>query len=287
MSVGCQVNLDIDNNATVYEGKLIDDIRCCCTQLNVRFEYVAPLTFGNNSSSYFTCMNLDWVPSNVKESITQNGTYHYEIEAYPLPFFNFLNSATKNTSELASAMNLSMVNGSQSLDIIFPIIGKTAVETINTYRNQSYQLAYSQKDMGKAYFIYFTSKYLLSVTFDKLVNQKATTLQDNQPMRQGVNIVTKFTSEINNFLRCERGVGYWKPLDYLYKIIGRQFEIESNTVASFARTYTITFDDSQTFDSECTYLCIRTEKDIKESMGCKNTFAEIKYVGKQQYTYTR
>lgn len=273
---GCQINLDL-GSGRVETCTLIDDIRFPCTEINISIESPDKLNFTTDYQCYFTYCKMNWCPATYTESKTQNKTWHYDIIAYPQPFFKVIDKPATNTRMLASAMGISLLESSKSLDIKVPVIGLNASELINKYREYSFNENYLKGDMGNSMFIYFNSKNMLSTTLKTIVSQTALTLED-EPSLQGTNIVKHIDDQVYCNLISRIGCEPWKGSDFIRRILGEKFEITTSSPAYFAHMYTIKFEDTSEFDSSKPYLCIRSEYNTNDGMGYKNTFAEVKYV---------
>lgn len=273
---GCQINLDKGCGQIEY-AKLIDDIRCPCSEIQITFESPEKLTFTTDDQCYFTYGKNDWCPASYSESKTQNGTWHYDITGFPKPFFKRIDRVATNTKMLASAMGLTLSDSSKSLELKTPIIGLNASELINKYREYSLNENYLKGDMGGSMFIYFNSKTFSSTTLKTIVSETALSLED-EPSLQGANIVKHIDDQIECNLLSSLGCEPWTGADYIRKILGEKFEITTSSPAYFGHMYTIKFEDTSEFDSSKPYLCIRSEYNTVDGTGYVNTFAEVKYV---------
>ena len=273
---GRQINLD-EGAAQIHDGRIADDIRFPCCTLSIKFDSSDKLNFSNDNQCYFTYKEFDWIPISLNENYTEQNTWHYEIIAHPKQAFQKIDKPTINTMILARIMNLTLTKDSSSLDIKCPIINYYSAPLIQEYRRQSFNLAYNKGRMGDAYFIYFDSSSMYSVTWKQLTSQKALSLQDYGFM-VGQNIVTFIDDQINEYFDSNYGNKVMGQADYLKRILGKKFQIKTATPAMFARLYTMKFTDKDDLDQSSSFLCIRTEQSINEGAGFINTFAQVNYI---------
>lgn len=273
---GEQINLD-KGEGQIFAGKIEDDIRMPCCKLRIVFECRDKLTFTPDNQCYFTYKNYEWIPIMVNEGLSPQNTWHYELTCFPRQAFQLITKPAENTAMLARAMNMSLTSGSSSLELPCPVINYYSAILVQEIRRQSFNRAYLNGRMGDAYFIYFDSANMYSVTWKQLVNQKAKSLE-NYDIVQGQNTVSFIDERIESYFSSAMGSQYWKQKDYLNKIFGRKIQIQTTTPAYFAKMYTIRFTDTDALDQKDSFLCIRSEMDITEPDGFVNTFAEINYI---------
>lgn len=277
---GKQINLD-EGEGQVQEGRISDDIRLPCCALTIKFDCDNKLNFSNDNQCYFTYKDYDWIPIVNNETFTSHNTWHYEIIAHPKQCFQYITKPAENTMMLARAMNLQLTEESSSLELRCPIINYYSAPLIQEYRRQYLNLAYINGKMGDAYFIYFDSKNMYSVTWRQLVNQKALSLQDYSFM-QGQNVVSFIDDQIQEYFQSNFGAKYLTQVDYLKRMFGKKIQIRTATPGYFARMYTIKFTDNDALDQTESFLCVRTEQDINEGAGFINTFAQVNYISGEE-----
>lgn len=274
---GCQVNLDEGKSSV--EGTWVDDIRNGCTELTITFEVKDKCWFSDDSQCYFTFRGVDWVPCSAKEHITQNGTFHYNILAYPRYYFDFIETASKNTRSLVNSLGMQVTDEFENLDIICPIKNRYAIQLINEYRRQFFQKAFKNRNMSDAVLLYMCGEKLLCISFGTWMNKQSLSLETTafQSVTSPVNF---YNDQIYNELMCDRRVSYFRGEDFLQRMFGPVFEIHGTSGYIFLGRYTKKFDcsDGGTFDSNETYMCIRCEENIGKMDGFSSTFSEMKYV---------
>ena len=273
---GEQINLD-NGEGQIFAGKIADDIRLPCCELRIVFECPNKLTFTTDNQCYFTYKAYEWLPIVVKENLSPQNTWHYELTCLPRQAFQLITRPAENTAVLARAMNLQLTFQSSSLPIPCPVINYYSALLIQEQRRQSFNRAYLKGKMGDAYFIYFDSNSMYSVTWKQLVNQKAKSLE-NYEIVQGQNTVSFINEEIKSYFSSAVGAEPWKQPDYLNKMLGKKIQIRTTTPTYFANMYTIKFTDTDALDQEKSFLCVRSEMDITEPDGFINTFAEVNYI---------
>lgn len=277
---GEQINLD-KGEAQILQGKIIDDIRMPCASLKIVFECSNKLNFTPDDQCYFTYKDYHWIPTVVNEGLSPNNTWHYEMNSLPVEAFQLITKPAEDTMILARAMGLQLTTSSSSLKIPCPIINYYSSLLIQEIRRQSFNRAYINRQMGDAYFIYFDSNCMYSVTWKQLVNQKARSLE-NYEIVNGQNTVKFIDERIQAYFASAVGSEVWKQPDYLNKMFGRKIQIHTTTPAVFANMYTIRFTDTDALDQEKSFLCIKSECDINEANGFINTFAEVNYIEKEK-----
>ena len=274
--VGLQINLD-KGEGQIQSGKLIDDIRLPCAQFEVKFDCKDKLTFTIDNSCYITYRGFDWIPIMKHEFYTSQNTWHYELICHPKNAFQLISKPVQNTLILARSMNLQLTLQSTSLPIDCPVIDFYSSMLIQEFRRQSFNKAYLKGKMGDAYFIYFDTNAMMSVTWKQLVNQASKTLECYKFM-QGQNIVDFVDDRIYNYATSSYGAKPWHVEDYLCRMLGQKITICGAEPAAFANMYTMRFTNTSEADKDVSFLCVRVEQDITQGAGFKNTFAEIKYV---------
>jgi hypothetical protein len=197
--------------------------------------------------------------------------------AHPKQAFQYITKPAENTMILARAMNLELTSESSSLELRCPIINYYSAPLIQEYRRQTMNRAYNKGKMGDAYFIYFDSKNMYSVTWRQLVNQKSLSLEDYS-LVQGQNVVSFVDDQIQEYFKSNFGAKYLVQADYLKRMLGKKIQIRTATPGYFARMYTIRFTDNDALDQKESFLCVRTEQDINEGAGFINTFAQVNYI---------
>ena len=277
-SSGCQVNLDEGQCGSI-TGRIIDDIRNACSELDVSFEIDHRCYFTGDSQCYFTYRGSNWIPASYKENVTQNNTYRYEIQAYPQYYFDFIKKTSKDTKSFATSIGAEATESFENIEIIAPLKNNHAVNLINEYRSQFFQRAYKQKDMSSSVLLYLHGSELLSITLGKWMNRNAQSLQTTSYQSQ-TSIISFFNDEPHNTLLCYRRGARWGSGDYLQRMFGDIFEISGTSGFVFLERYTLSLNGSNEFNDDKIYMCIRSTEEIGKPDGFSSTFAEIKYVGK-------
>lgn len=279
---GCQINLDLGltsdgNGGKILSGEIIDDFRACCTFLHIIFECDEKCVFGADNGYYFTYSGMDWVPCSLNETRTVNKTWHYDLCCYPVHMFDVISKPVKNTQELARSMKLNLSSLSPSLPIICPTINQHAGNFIQDARLHSLEKNYVEGRIGDACFIYFRSQELLSMKWRTIVSQTATVMEFPESL-SGSNLITYMDDQFENVLTTAHGAIPWSQNDYLVKLLGTSFKIETAVPALFLNVYTMSFKDIPEFDTGLPFLCIYSKWDIVNPNAYTHVFANIQYM---------
>ena len=273
---GLQINLD-NGEGRIIEGSIVDSIFEPCTTLDISFECQIRLMFTADNRNYIRYKSCDFIPISYSEVYTPNKTWHYEMSCVPLTVGMYLTKAYENTRQLATSMELELLDGSDALPLKCPLINLHAGEVIQQLRKFHFDDAYMKGDMKESYFIYCNSKKLMSVKWGKLIASEMRPLVDT-PLMMGNNKIFNIDQRLKNHFHSEKLWKPWNQADYLKKLLGKFVEIETPIPVAFPAVYTIKFSDTQFFDKNVPYLCVRTEQDIMRPDGFTNTFAEISYL---------
>ena len=276
MAEGRQINLD-EGEGTILEGYAIDDIYSPCSYITLTFECSQKLTFGADVNYYLTYCNIDWVPMSFSEKTGTNKMWHYEMCCCPKAVFKLITKPCKNTQELARALDLNLSNLSDNLELPCPIINQRAGNVIHDERFYSLEKAYRKNQLGEAAFIYASTKELFTSSWKKICSQTAIQLKFPSGT-EGTNLPIYQDYQFDSLFTTANGPDIWKQKDYIGKMIGTQFKIETTVPAFFLNLYTIKFEDIPEFDTGLPFLCIYSKRDLVEVNAFTNYFANIKYV---------
>ena len=274
---GCQINLD-NGEGRILDGYVIDDIFAISSYLAITFECKDKLLFGADNGYYFTYMKIDWVPLTLNECTGLNGTWHYDLTCVPSCVFELLKKPAKNTGELASALKLNLSSVSSSLELPCSIVNQYAGNVILDSRLFSFEQAYNDRDFSNAIYIYVSSKELFSTTWKSLTSQTALTLTFPKGT-EGSNLVTYQDYQFDSIYTTASGAQVWKQKDYIGKLLGTQFKVETTIPAVCFNVYTIKLEDIPEFDTGLPFLCTYSKRNIMETNAFIHYFTNIKYMG--------
>lgn len=280
MAKGRQINLDL-GEGQILKGFIIDDFFACSTFLDIIFECAGKCTFEESPDYYFTYYEIDWVPMSVSESTGSNGTWHYELSACPKSLYTLISKPITNTQELARALRLDLSRQSSSLKVPCPIINQYAGNFIQDSRLYSLEQAKVKKpdDFSEAVYIYAGTKELISRTWRSIVTQKATNMEFD-PLLLGSDKIMFQNDQIETAFSSAHGAKVWNQKDFLSKMIGKKFTIQTAIPASFMSVYTMKFENIPEFDSGLSYLCAYSRIDVLKTNAYVHSFANIKYMGR-------
>ena len=270
---GCQIDLD-KGEGNVYAGTIKDSIYYYCTNLWIKFRSEKKLNFSDTYETYFRYRYLDWIPISFTEIQEPSGLYNYDMMCYPKEAFIWIDSAITSTMALATKMKMLLTDESVNLMIDCPVINLYSGELIRELRLQSMMKAYAERNMKQAWFMYFTSRGLVTCHWQKILSGLAASLACPE-MMQGQNTTVFSDDVISREFDCARPSHPWGTIDYLNKMIGREFTIAGTQGAYFAKMYTIKFADNDQYDASKPFLCTGVEWNIMEQAGWKATFSEI------------
>jgi hypothetical protein len=273
---GCQINLD-NGEGRIIAGYVVDDIRAISSYLDITFESPKKLLFGADNHYYFTYLKIDWVPVSFDENTGLNKTWHYSIRALPKPLYEYITKPCKNTSELARALKLNLSELSVNLDLPCPIINQYAGNIIQANRFYSLEKAYNDRQLNKAVFIYLNSRELYSATWRSLTSQTAVALTFPEGT-EGTNLITYQDYQFENVFNTAHGCNVWKQKDYLGKMLGTQFKVNTTVPAVCLNTYTIKSEEIPDFDTGLSFLCTYSKRDIMEVNAFTHCFTNINYM---------
>lgn len=274
---GCQINLD-NGEGIILDGYVVDDIYAMSSYLNIIFETPKKLLFGADSDYYFTYMNIDWVPDTLDESTGVNAAWHYELNCCPRPVFSMITKPAKNAQELARNLGLNLTKLSSNVDIPCPIINQYAGNVIQENRLYSLEKAYIDRDLSKANYLYINSKAMYASTWKSMTSQTAVTLKFPENT-EGGNLITYQDYQFQSVYACANGPYVWKQNDYIGKMIGTQFKVETSVPAVFLNVYTIKSEKIPEFDTGLPFLCTYSKRSIVETNAFVHCFSNIKYMG--------
>lgn len=273
---GRQINLDL-GEGQILQGTITDDFFSCCTFLDIIFECSGKLDFQPNINHYLTYYEVDWIAMNVSESTGSNGNWHYELGCCPKMVFAVISKPITNTQELARAMRLDLTRKSSSLKIPCPMINQFAGNFIQDSRFYSFEQAKVKDNLGEAIYLYAGTKELLSISWRNLITQTATTMEFS-PDLAGSNLVSFLDDQVEIVFSSAHDPKIWSQKDFIGKMIGRKFTIETAVPASFLNVYTMKFEDIPEFDTDVSYLCAYSQINVMKANSYIHQFAEIKGV---------
>lgn len=273
--MGCQLNLD-KGEGQIIDGFIMDDIRSPATILEIVFECKNKCTFTDDDTNYFSYMGIDWAPLSHTEEHSNAGLWHYVCSCYPRQLMTIIKSPCDTSKKLASLLGLSTTSDSNNLKIRCPIVNVQSAKFIMQIRNDSFNVAYNEENIGNAHFIYVSSKFY-SNTWSSLANQNALSLTVPKLLQGQSNI--KFTnSTMMNELSAHAISEVWHEGSYLKRILGKKFEIFTTQPVAFGKMYTMKFEDTDAWDQSKRFMCVSTKKKLTELYGYINTFSEVNYI---------
>ena len=276
MADGLQINLD-NGEGRILSGSYTDDIFSCCAFLEIIFECSDKLVFGADNNYYLTYSGQNWVPIQLNESTGSNNTWHYDLGCIPAPMMTLITKPCHNTQELARALKCNLTDLSSSLKLPCSTIHQFAANMIQDNRLYSLEQAYGKEMLGDAVYIYGNSKNLYTATWRTILNQSATVL-DTSSFLAGSDKFTYQDYQFDSVLKTAHNPIPWKQKDYIEKMIGPQFKVETAVPAFFLNVYTMKFDNIEGFDTGLPFLCTYTKRDIMDANSYVHCFSSIKYV---------
>lgn len=273
---GQQINLD-NGQARIVEGYVEDSIYSICSYLVIKFVSPAKLLFGADNAYYFTYMGIDWVPMTLDESKGIQEAWQYEVTCCPKSVFTYITKPVSNTIELARNMNLNLSEVSSNLKVPCPIINEYAADVIQENRLYTFEQACVGGDVGDAIYIYVNSVNMYSNTWRNMISQTAISLTFPKGT-EGDNLITYEDYQFHGLFAAANGARVWKQNDYLTRLMGPQFKVQTSIPAAPFNVYTIKSEEIPEFDTGLSYLCIYSRKDIMDVTGFTHYFAAIKYI---------
>ena len=274
---GCQINLD-NGEGKILEGFVTDDIRAPSSFLEIVFECPDKLIFGADPDYYFTYLSIDWVPVTLDEGTGANNTWHYDLGCYPRCIFTKITKPAKNTQELARALGLKLSELSDSLEVPCPIINQYAGNVIQMNRLYSLEKAYNERDFGKAVYTYVNSKEMYSATWKSMTSQVAVSLTLPKNTDGQTNIQYQ-DYQFYSLFNSAYGAIPWKQNDYLARMMGTQFKMDTTVPAVFLNVYTIKSEKIPDFDTGLPFLCVYSRRNLLDVNAFTHYFSNIKYIG--------
>lgn len=273
---GQQINLDV-GQARILEGYIEDDIFAISSYLHIKFESPVKLLLGADNKYYFTYMGIDWVPMTLDECRGIQDPWQYEVNCCPKCIYTYIQKPYSNTAELARNMGLKLNGVSANLKLPCPIINQYAANIVQDNRFYSLEKGMVEGNIGKGIYIYVNSNEMYSNTWRNMISQTATTFEFPKGT-EGQHLVTYEDYQFYNLFAAANGPDVWRQNDYIRRMIGPQFKIETTLAAAPFNVYTIKLEDTPEFDTGLPFLCIYSRKDINEFSGFTHYFAAINYV---------
>ena len=270
---GLQIDLDC-GQGQIMSGLISDDIQNPCTWLSIHIECEKQLAFQPDDSAYFRYLSHEWIPVTNEFGYTSLGTYWYKLEAIPKQMFKIIDKPCVDMQSLAIAMGMELTDDSTNFPIKCPIIGLPAYAFIKKIREQSFNDAAVDKDMGKAFFVYCNSKSLTSISWDKMLSSKANSLQIPDELKTSEEI-NGFDGRILDYLNTPQRPVKWSEQDFLKMMGGITITMKTLQPAFFAQMYTVKFDNTNEMDSPAPMLCFASDCDITNMNQLTNKFAVI------------
>jgi len=273
---GCQINLD-NGEGHIISGFVEDSIHAVSSYLEITFESSYKLLFGASTDYYFTFLNLDWVPLSTDERAGIELQWQYELRCLPRCVFMLITKPSKNTQELARALGLNLTKISSNVELPCPIINQYAGNVIQENRKYSLEKAYNERDLGKANYIYVNSRNMYSTSWKNMASQTAVTLTFSKGT-EGTNLVTYQDYQFDDIFSNGYCAKVWTQWDYLGRMMGTQFKIETTVPAVFLNVYTIKLEEIPEFDTGLPFLCVYSKRDIMNINAFTHCFANIKFM---------
>ena len=262
-----------DGSCQVIGGRIYDKVCNPCTMLEIKFTTDKQLIFSSfDGSFYFRYYNMDWVPYKNSFNMTSDGTFLYDITAFPKNMFKFITKPATNTMMLARAMGMNLSGMNASLKC--PLINLNAYTVIQKHRLVSLQDAYHEKDLGKAVMMYCTSETMYCNTWYNITKKQAKTLTFDEIERPQVNIRIQ-DDRVNNWLYVPQSPRYWQQKDYLNFMTGIQYQFAMPKGANFLDVYTMKFDNTDQMDISAPFVCTKVEMNVMDSSKWNCTFTNV------------
>lgn len=276
MAKGRQINLD-DGEGSILDGYIVDDIYAPCSYLDIIFESEKKLLFGADTDYYFTYLEIDWVPSGFSETKGNQGLWHYEMTCYPRCMLFVIDKPVRNTIELARSLRLTLSPLGINRDIPCPVIGQHAGNFIQDNRLYSLEQAYLKCRLGEATYIYVGTKTLYSASWKTMCSRTALTFEFPKNT-EGTNLLTYQDYQFDSVFSTANGPVPWKQKDFIGKMIGTQFKLETTLPAFFLNVYTIKVENIPEFDTGLPFLCTYSKRSITKVDAFTHYFSNIKYI---------
>lgn len=274
---GCQINLD-NGEGRILDGYVVDDIYAVSSYLVISFESPNKLLFGADPNYYFRFLNIDWCGMSFSEKTGTNKTWHYDMRCCPRNVFFYVTKPSNNTWELARALGLNLSDLSTSIKLPCPIINQYAGKVILANRLYSLEMAYNNRNLNEATYIYVNSKEMYSATWKSMTSQTALPISFPKGF-EGGNLITYQDYQFDSIFSCANGAEVWKQDDFIGKMIGTQFRIDTTVPAVFLNVYTIKSEEIPEFDTGLPFLCVYSKRKLNEINAYTHYFANIKYMG--------
>lgn len=273
---GRQINLD-NGEGNVLDGFIVDDVCSPCSWLDITFETSEKLLFGADADYYFTYVDIDWVPFSFTETVSVNKTWHYEMSCYPKAVFALIEKPLKNTIELARVLGLNLAPTSLNLELCCPTIHEFAGNFVQDNRHFSFEKNFIRDKLGDTTYMYVGGKQLYSSTWKSMCSKQALSLEFPKETA-GSNLISYQDYQFNSVFHTVHEPIAWKQNDFIEKMIGVQFKIETTIPAFFLNVYTIKIEDIPEFDTGLPFLCTYSKRSITEVNAFVHCFSNIKYI---------
>ena len=271
---GLLLNID-EGKARILGGSICDRISSPCTTLTIKFTCEDLLVFENfNGDFYFRYCGMDWVPIRNNFNSTNEGVWCYDLVAVPKTLFSFVKKPIQNASALARIIKSELTDDSENLKFKYHIINQNVYALMKFIRLNSFNNAYTDKDMGKAFFVYTNGQSTYCSSWSSMCEKEARSLEFTELEQQNVRIKI-LDSRPYNYLNTPQWPKAWSENDYLVRMVGVMYEILMPKGAEFCRTYTMKFNDKSECDAPNSLLCTKTEVDLLDSSKFTCTFSQI------------
>ena len=273
---GEQINLD-KAEGVILEAYIENTILASCPFLHIVFESDYRLAFTPTPEYYLTYLTAKWVPAEMNESTGTSKRWHYELECNPTSVYEWVTEPIEKASDLARAMNIELAEGSDDLE--FPIVLKNqlAGNLLNDLQFYMFEESYKTQSLGDVPILYAGSETLTCIKLSSIMSAQSLQLKFSGETT-GANLITRQDSELLYAATCARNAKPWKGHDYIRRILGMQFKVETGVPATFLQPYTIKLDDRSDFDTGLTLLCSYSKVDLMEKNAFVHVFSYLKEV---------
>lgn len=168
--IGVAVDLDevVPPN---FRGRLTQDYTDVHAKCEVTFTYPVELDFVDGI--FFVWMDHVWEATSYRRS-AGDGQFNYSISGFPAGSYGVVKGLHRNIEELAGGAGIPFAEGSDNLPIKFPLHGIRLGPLLRRYRYRSFEE--NLGDPGRAWFLYYDSRGLVSSTFAGLRSASALSL---------------------------------------------------------------------------------------------------------------
>lgn len=272
MEIGCQINLD-NGEGRILAGKIVDCILNPCTTLNISFISPWKCIFRSDSSCYFTYNSIDWIAEVYDEGVSTESQFIYNVVAIPRNAYNNIITAYSDACTLGNAAGLSFIGDNVDFDIC--PLNFNLVQTMQMQMLYMFEKGYNEQNIMDSAILYCDSKNFHSQKLSNILLQKSKEL--NTPyLMQGQSKIKFSDDTIRQELASHRNPENWTLLDYFNRLFINKFEIAGTQNYLFLNSYTIAFDDTDSFNLSGKYVLVRNEMNLTKADGSICTFAKFR-----------